>query len=89
ETENTLREISSSPYLIDNIIGTATGLATGYLSKKVFIGASGNIIRKLIGSVLQFGVTKAVAQHPDTVKSLGQLIFQHIFSKKEKNSVKP
>lgn len=86
---NTLKEISTSPYLIDNILGTATGLATGYLSKKVFIGASANIIRKLIGSVLQFGVTTAVAQHPDTIKSLGQFILQHIFRKKEKNSEKP
>jgi len=86
---NALKEISSSPYLIDNILGTATGLATGYLSKKVFIGASANIIRKLIGSLLQLGVTNAVAKHPDGIKSLGQFIFQHIFHKKEKNSEEP
>ena len=84
--KSTLKDISSSPYLIDNILSTVTGLATGYLSKKVFIGASGNIFRKLIGSIVQFGVTNAVAQHPDGIKSLGQFIFQHIFRKKEKNS---
>jgi hypothetical protein len=87
--KNTLKEISSSPYLVDNILGTATGLATGYLSKKVFIGASANIIRKLLGSVLQFGITNAVAQHPDTIRSIGQFILQHILRKKEKNSEKP
>ena len=84
--KNTLKDISSSPYLIDNILGTVMGIATGYFSKKVFIGTSGNMFRKLFGSILQFGVTNAVAQHPDAIKSFGQLIFQHIFRKKEMNS---
>jgi hypothetical protein len=79
----TLKDIASSPYLIDNILDTAIGLATGFLSKKIFIGASGNIFRKLFGSVLQLGVTNIVAQHPDGIKSLCQSIFQHIFRKKE------
>ena len=80
--KGTLKDIASSPYLIDNVLGTAVGLATGYLSKKFFIGASGNIIRKLFGSVLQVGVTNAVAQHPDGIKSFGHFLFQHIFHKK-------
>lgn len=83
---NTLKEISSSPYLIDNISGTAIGLASGFLSKKIFVGASGNIIRKLIGSILQFGVTNIVARNSDIIKSVGQAIFQHFLHKKELNS---
>jgi len=50
------------------------------------VGTSGNIIRNLLGSVLQFGVTTAVAQHPETIKYVGQFIFQHLFSKKKKKS---
>jgi len=80
---STLSDVASSPYLIENIIGNAMGLATGYLSKKIFIGASGNIFRKLFGSILQFGVTNVVAQHPDAIKSIGQFIFQHVFRKKD------
>jgi hypothetical protein len=86
---STLNDISSSPYLIDNILGTAIGLVTGYLSKKIFIGTSGNIFRKLIGSIMQYSVTNVVAKHPDTIKSIGQFIFQHILRKKEINSEKP
>lgn len=83
---HTLKEISSSPYLIDNISGTAMGLAGGFLSKKIFVGTSGNLIRKLIGSILQFGVTNIVAQNSEIIKSVGQAIFQHFFHKKEMNS---
>lgn len=84
-----LKDIASSPYLIDDILGAAMGLATGYLSKKLVVGASGNMFKKLIGSVLQLGVTNVVAQHPDAIKSFGQFIFQHVFRKKELNSQKP
>jgi hypothetical protein len=86
--KGTLKDIVSSPFLIDNILGTTIGLVTGYLSKKVFIGGSGNIIRKLFGSVLQIGVTNAVTQHPETIKSLGQFAFQRIFREKEIKSIK-
>ena len=87
--KSTLNDVVSSPYLIDNILSTVLGLATGYLSKKIFIGASGNKFRKLFGSVLQLGVTNVVAQHPDAIKSFGQFIFQHFLRKKERNTKKP
>jgi len=41
--KSTLKDITSSPYLIDNILGTTIDLATGYLSKKLVVRASGNI----------------------------------------------
>lgn len=82
--KNTLKDISSSPYLIENIIGTALGLGTGYLSKKIIVGASGNIIRKIFGSVLQFGVTNLVAKHPDAIKSIGQFMYQHVIHRKDR-----
>jgi len=83
---NALREAISSPHLIDDILGTAVGLATGFVSKKIVIGASGNLIRKLLGSITQLGVTTVVAQHPETIKSIGQFIIQHIFHNKKTES---
>ena len=82
--KNTVNDIVSSPLLLDNVISTATGLVTGYISKKVFVGTSGGAVRKLIGSALQYGVTNLVAKHPDAVKSVGQFIFNILFHKKEK-----
>jgi hypothetical protein len=84
--KSTLKDIAASPYLVDNILSTTMGLATGYISKKIIVGASGNMFRKLLGSLLQFGVTTLVAKNPDAIKSLGQLIFQYFSRKKEKNS---
>lgn len=80
---HTLKEISSSPYLIDNLSGTAMGLLSGFLSKKIFVGSSGNLIRKFIGSVLQFGITNVVAKNSDAIKSVGQTLLQLFFDKKK------
>jgi hypothetical protein len=86
--KHALHDISSSPYLIDNILSTSLGIASGFLTNKIFIGKSGNIIRNLLGSILQFGVTNVVAQHPETVKSLGQVIMQYFIHKKGTNPQK-
>jgi hypothetical protein len=82
----TLKEITSSQDLRDNILGTASGIASGYLSKKIFIGTSGNIFRKLIGSILQLGVSSVVSNHPDFIKTLGHTILQYLLRIKETNS---
>ena len=82
---STISDVASSPYLIDNIIGTAIGLGTGYLSRKIVVGVGGNIFKRFFGSVLQFGITNIVAQHPNTIKSIGGFIFKHVFHKQEIN----
>jgi len=80
--KSTIDEVTSFPFFIDKILGTTIGIATGYLSRKAFVGSSGNIVRKLIGSVLQFGVANLVAKHADTIKSFGNIIIQFLPSKK-------
>lgn len=79
-----LHDISSSPDLIDNIFGVATGVASGLLSRKIFIGGSGNIIRKFLGTMLQFGVTNVVAKNPKTIKTVGQTIMNLILRMRAK-----
>jgi len=84
--KKTLQDVSASPYLIDNILGSAVGMTSGFLTKRIFVGTSGSLLRKLLGSILQFGVTNAVAQHTDTIKSIGQLMLQFFRRRKERKS---
>jgi hypothetical protein len=86
---SSIRDVASSPYLIDNIIGTAVGLATGYLSKKIVIGTSGNIIRKFFGLLMQLVVTNTITQHPGSMKSIGQYIYNHFLRKKGEKAQLP
>ena len=78
-----LKDLASTPGITDNILGTVVGLASGYVSKKIFVGTSVNLVRNLLGSFLKQGVTNVVAQHPDVIKSISQFIFKSIFRRKE------
>ena len=84
--KSVISEVSSSPYLADNLLGAAVGMASGYISKIIAVGSSDNIFRKFLGTILQFGVTNVVAQHTDTIKSIGQLIYQHFLKRKDRNT---
>jgi len=86
--KNTLSEITSSPYLIDNMVGAVVGMAGGFISKKIAVGRSHNLVRKIMGSVLQFGVTNLVAQHQDILKSIADVLMHRLFHKKQTNQEK-
>ena len=45
--KSTLTEITSSPYLIDNMLGAVMGMLSGYVSKKIAVGTSHNLFRKI------------------------------------------
>jgi hypothetical protein len=87
--KSSLHDVVSSPDVLDDIIATLVGLATGSLSKKIVVGISGNPIRKLMGSIVRFGVSNFVSQHPDTIKSIGHFIYSFLLRKKETILQKP
>jgi hypothetical protein len=76
---NTLKDIATSPFLLNNIIGSGMGLLTGFLSKKIAVGSSENPFRIFLGTILQFGVTNLVAQNPDAIRSLFKYLLNSIF----------
>lgn len=84
--KNAMGNIVATPNLVDNIIGGALGLVSGYLTKKLAIGGSGNIIKKLLGTILQFGVTSVVAKHPGTITAIGQFLLKKLVRKKDQNT---
>jgi hypothetical protein len=81
--KGTLKDISSSSSLVDDIIVPAVGITAGYLSKKIVVGSSDNKYRQLIGSIVQSEVANVIIQHPDALKSFGQFIFNVLSAKKK------
>src|SRR5512139_196057 len=79
---STLKDISSSPNLIENVIGTALGLGAGYLSRSLLPGVTAMRFGKLLSPVLQVGVTNLVAKQSGNIRSAGELMLLRIFRKK-------
>ncbi len=74
--KNVLSDIKSAPGLKAAAIDTAIGIGTGFLGRRLFVGNSRNIVRKIAGSALQFLLTNVVrkrmpALREDKMKSNG------------------
>jgi len=69
--KSTFREATESTEVTNNFISIATGLATGYLSKKLFQSVSHGPLKNLLGTALQFGITTLIARNPQAVKAVG------------------
>jgi hypothetical protein len=81
--KNTLKDLFSSSFEGENISGIAAGITGGYLLKKLFVGRSGNPFKKLLGSIIQLGLTNVIAQNSQLIRSFGEGVFR-LFSEKKK-----
>ena len=81
--KNTFKEITESNDLKDNIINTSVGLATGFVSKKLFVGHSHSPFKRLLGSVLMYGITNVVSKNTETIKAIGKGLFDVIVKKND------
>lgn len=67
----------------NNVLNTSVGIASGYLSKKILVGATHNPIKKLFGTILQMSVTGLVVKNADGIKSKAKSIFAGLFGEKD------
>jgi hypothetical protein len=79
---------SSKPVFSGSILGSVAGLATGFLMRQLIVGVSGSIIRKMLGTIVQIGVTNFVFKKYEGVKKLGNSFFRRVFHKNKEISEK-
>ena len=76
--KNTLSQVASSPEIKNNIVNNVIGLTTGFLTKKILVGASHNPIKRILGVLLQFAIANVVSRHSDSIRSGREIILKHI-----------
>ena len=60
--KQSISEFKESTELKSNLIETVLSLSGGLISKKLMVGKSKSIFKKILGSVIQFGVTSFIAK---------------------------
>jgi len=78
--KNAFSQVTTSPGLINNVINTTLGLIAGYFSKKIFVGDSGNILKKFFGIILQSVMTYVVSKNSEGIKSAIMNFLKIIFN---------
>lgn len=86
--KNAFHQVAAAPDIKNNIIGSIIGLASGYVSKKIFIGGSHNPITRIMGTLLQIGITNVTTKNADTIKSIGEKVAKFVFKKSDKDKLK-
>lgn len=79
------KKITSSPNMSSNLVNTALGLTTGFLTKKIMIGRTINPLKKLFGAALEMFVAKKVVDNADSLKTVGSVLLNKIIPNKENN----
>jgi len=64
--KNTLHEVQESTTLKHNLLKVAVGLGAGYFSRKMVVGKSAGIVKKALGTALQYGITNFIAKKDDS-----------------------
>jgi hypothetical protein len=60
--KHTLHEVQESTLLKHNLFKVALGLGAGYFSRKLVVGKSAGLVKKALGTALQYGITQFVAK---------------------------
>ena len=61
-----LKDVVQSPDLRKSAVNTAIGIGAGFLGRKLFVGNSSNLFKKISGSAVQFLITNFVRKRiPD------------------------
>lgn len=69
--KHTIHEVQASTELKHNLLKVALGLGAGYFSRKLVVGKSAGIIKKAMGTALQYGITHFVAKKNDAAEVNG------------------
>jgi hypothetical protein len=71
------------PGLGNKVLTAAVGLTTGFITKKIVIGATSNPLLKLLGLAVEITVADKVAENSGKLKTLGKILMDKIFKKRQ------
>lgn len=76
--KNTFNKAVKSPGFGTTLLKGAAGLAVGFLSKKLLIRGSSGIIKKTLGTVVELGIAKAVANNANKITNSGMRLLHKV-----------
>lgn len=84
--KNAIKDFEITPTSVGGTLASAAlSAGAGILSKKLFVGRSSNIFKKLLGLAVELGVANLVAKKSDGIKETG-LNFLKKFMNRDKQS---
>lgn len=81
--QNSIKGFTDSKEFNENLLQTVVSITAGYFSKKLFIGSTNGPLKKLLGAIVQLGITSLVAKKADGIKLVVTHLINIIFNRKK------
>lgn len=81
--KNTFHDLVQSPDFKEDLVDSALGLATGFISKKLVVGNTHNPLKQILGVLLQLAITSIVTKNADVIKSSLMTLINKFTNKNE------
>ena len=79
--KDTIIDFTSQSDLKENIFDGIAGVTTGFLSKKLIVGITNSPVKKLVGTLLQIGITGLVTKNSSKIIAIGEVFLKHLFNR--------
>jgi hypothetical protein len=81
--KNSLKDIVDSSELKSNLFESLTVLLTGFLTRKIIVNSQSNLFTRILGMIMQFGVSSLVARNAETIRTYLSGLIEKFFNKQE------
>jgi hypothetical protein len=79
--KDTIKDLTYQSDLKENIFDGIAGVTTGFLSKKLIVGITNSPVKKLVGTLLQIGITGLVTKNSSKIIAIGEVFLKHLFNR--------
>lgn len=84
-----IKKFGAVPQFSGGIINSVAGIAMGVLSKKIFLGKSPGIFKKLVSELLELLVAKTAISNAEKIKAYGKAIYNVLSRPNKKDNAEP
>lgn len=75
---STVKDIADTPGIAKAAIGTTLAIGAGVLSKKIVVGKSSNLFKKIMGGIVEFTVANGIANNAELITDRGIALLKRI-----------
>ena len=81
--KSSIKDLASSTEIKNNLFETVVSIITGYLTKKIMVNSKGGPLMKIVGAMLQYGVTSLVSKNAEKIRILFADLIERFFNPQE------
>ncbi|HAQ21779.1 MAG TPA: hypothetical protein DCR40_21500 [Prolixibacteraceae bacterium] len=81
--KNSISELANSVEIKNSLFETIVSILSGYLTKKLLVSSKSNPLMKILGALLQFGVTSLVAKNVESIRNFISDLIDRLFHPEE------